>query len=60
MKKLYKSSKNKMISGVCGGVAEYFSVDPTLIRIGMVILGFISGGTAAIAYLVCSIVMPSD
>ena len=37
-KKLYKSNQNKMIDGVCGGIAEYFNVDPTLIRLGVVLL----------------------
>ena len=33
-KRLYKSNKNKMIDGVCAGIAEYFNIDPTLIRLG--------------------------
>ena len=33
-KKLYKSNKNKMLDGVCGGIAEYFNIDPTLVRLG--------------------------
>ena len=39
-KKLYKSSKNKMIDGVCAGIAEYFNIDPTLVRIGLVLFSF--------------------
>ena len=36
-KKLYKSNKNKMIDGVCAGIAEYFSLDPTLVRLGAIV-----------------------
>lgn len=57
-KKLYRSSKDKMISGVCGGIAEYFDVDPTLVRIGVVILGFASFFTFFFGYIICAIVMP--
>lgn len=56
-KKLYKSQK-KMICGVCGGVAEYFNVDPTLIRLIVVFLCFAGVGTGLIAYIVAAIVMP--
>ena len=37
-KRLYKSNKNKMLDGVCGGIAEYFNIDPTLVRLGAVVL----------------------
>lgn len=57
-KKLYRSSKDKMISGVCAGIAEYFNIDPTLVRIGAVILGFASFFTLFLGYIVCAIVMP--
>jgi phage shock protein C len=57
-KKLYRSSKDKMISGVCGGIAEYFNIDPTLVRIGVVILGFASFFTFFFGYIICAIVMP--
>ena len=36
-KRLYKSNENKMIDGVCGGIAEYFNMDPTLVRLGWVL-----------------------
>ncbi len=57
MKRLYKSRKDKMIAGVCGGLAEYFDVDPVLVRILFVVFTFI-GGFAVIAYIVGMIVMP--
>ena len=39
MKRLYRSEKNRMIAGVCGGIAEYFNIDPTLVRLGFVAQG---------------------
>ena len=42
-KKLYKSSKKKMIDGVCAGIAEYFNIDPTLVRIGLVLFSTMGG-----------------
>lgn len=57
MKRLYKSRKNKMISGVCGGIAEYFDVDPTLVRILFIIFSIV-WGTAILAYIIGAIVMP--
>ncbi len=59
MKRLYKSRKNKVISGICGGIAEYFDVDPVLIRI-VAILFFFTGGAALIAYVVGLIIIPSQ
>ena len=56
-KRLYKSSDDAMIAGVCAGIAEYFNVDPTLIRLGFVLLMFM-GGSGVLAYLVAAIVMP--
>ena len=58
-KKLYKSSKNKMIDGVCAGVAEYFNIDPTLIRIGLVLFSAM-GGAGILAYIIMAIVMPRN
>ncbi len=58
-KKLYKSSKNKMIDGVCAGIAEYFNIDPTIIRLGAVVLAF-AGGSAVLAYIIAAIIMPRD
>lgn len=58
-KKLYKSSKNKMIDGVCAGVAEYFNIDPTLVRIGLVLFSAM-GGAGILAYIIMVIVMPRN
>ena len=56
-KKLYKSRKNKMIGGVCGGLAEYLEMDPTIVRIIAVILGLLKGA-GLLVYLIACIVMP--
>lgn len=57
MKNLRKSS-DKKICGVCGGIGEYFNIDPTLIRLIFLILLFISFGTVAIIYIVASFIIP--
>ena len=46
-----------MLCGVCGGVAEYFDIDPTLVRVGWVIAGF-AFSVGFWAYLICAIIMP--
>lgn len=58
-KKLYRSDSNKMIAGVCGGIAEYINLDPTIVRLLWVLLSFM-GGTGIIAYIVAAIIMPSQ
>ncbi len=58
-RKLKKSSTNKMVAGVCGGIADYFDLDPTLVRIGYVLLCVLSAGFPGIlAYVVLFFVMP--
>ncbi len=56
-KKLYKSNKNKMIDGVCGGIGEYFNIDPTLVRLGFVALCIFAGG-GLLAYIVALVIIP--
>jgi len=56
-KKLYRVNEGKMIGGVCGGIAEYFNLDVTVVRIGMVLLAVL-GGYGIIAYIVALILMP--
>ena len=58
-KRLYRSKSDRMIWGVCGGLAKYFDVDPTLIRIIAVLSIFISGA-GIIAYIILAIVVPSE
>ena len=60
-KRLFKSESNKMISGVCGGVGAYFDADPSLIRVGVVILGILTGGfPMVIGYIICACILPSE
>ena len=59
MKQLYKSNTNKKIAGVCGGIGEYFGVDPTLIRLGFVALSFLAGG-GLMVYILAAIIIPDE
>lgn len=56
-KRLYKSNMNKMLCGVCGGIAEYFNIDPTLVRLGWVIFS-LAGGSGVLAYIIAAIIIP--
>lgn len=56
-KKLYRSSENKKICGVCAGLAEYFDLDVTIMRLIFLLLLFVMGG-GLLAYLICALVMP--
>lgn len=58
-KKLYRSKKDCVIGGVCGGIAEYFDVDPTLVRL-LAILIFFFGGSGIIAYIIGWIIIPQN
>ncbi len=57
-KRLYRSKTNRMIAGVCGGFAEYFNADPTIVRLIAVLALFIGFFPAVIAYIVLAIVIP--
>lgn len=57
MKKLYRSRENRKVGGVCGGIAEYFGFDPTLVRLGAVILMFV-WGAGLLAYVVAWAIIP--
>ena len=59
MKQLYKSSTNRKIAGVCGGIGEYLGIDPTMIRLGFVALSLLAGGGLA-AYIIAAIIMPEQ
>lgn len=58
-KKLYKSVTDKKIAGVCGGIAEYFNVDATLIRLAWVLFGLL-GGSGLLAYIIAALIMPEQ
>lgn len=55
-KKLYKSTKDRKIAGVCGGLAEYFNIDATIVRLILVVL-VLACGTGILAYLIAAIIM---
>lgn len=58
-KRLYKSNKNKVLCGVCGGIAEYFNVDPTLVRLGWIVFCAL-GGSGLLAYIIAAVIIPND
>lgn len=58
-KKLYRSKRNCIFLGVCGGMGEYLGVDPTVIRVGLVIFCAL-GGSGLIAYLLAAVFMPEE
>jgi phage shock protein PspC (stress-responsive transcriptional regulator) len=57
-KTLYRNTQNQKVAGVCSGIAEYFDVDPTLIRLAWVLLTFLSWGTLILAYIIAWIIIP--
>lgn len=57
MKKLTKSRNDRMLTGVCGGIAEYFGIDATIIRVIFALL-VLSGGTGLLIYILLAVVMP--
>lgn len=56
-KRLYRIEQGKMLAGVCGGIAEYFDVDPSLVRLAWVLFCAV-GGSGVLAYIVASIIIP--
>lgn len=56
-KKLYRSNDNKILAGVCGGIAEFFSLDPTLVRLGLIVFCAL-GGSGILAYIIAAVIMP--
>ena len=58
-KKLYKSNKNKMLDGVCGGIGEYINIDPTIVRLGWAVFCAL-GGSGIIAYIIAAIIIPRN
>lgn len=59
MKRLYRSTQDRMLCGVCGGIAEYFQLDPTLVRLGWALFSIL-GGSGVLAYIVAAIIIPND
>lgn len=58
-KKLYKINRGKMVDGVCGGIAEYFGLDPTLVRLAWIIFTAM-GGSGIVAYILCAAIIPRE
>lgn len=58
MKRLYRSKQECMLCGVCGGIAEYFDLDPTLVRLGWIVFCAM-GGSGILAYIIAAVVIPS-
>lgn len=56
-KRLYKSRNNKMICGVCAGIADYFNIDPSIVRVLWAVLA-LATGTGVLAYIACAIILP--
>lgn len=57
-RKLYRAEEGKMIAGVCAGLAEYFAIDPTLVRLAWVLFCAL-GGSGVLAYIICALIIPS-
>lgn len=58
-KRLYKLNQGRMLDGVCGGIAKYFGLDPTLVRLAWAIFTAL-GGSGIIAYIICAFVIPRE
>jgi phage shock protein C len=58
--RLSRSTDDRMIAGVAGGLAHYFDVDPTIVRLAWLVLFFTTGPLALLAYLACALVIPRE
>lgn len=58
-RKLRRSSSNKMLAGVCSGIADFFGIDPTIVRLIWAVL-ICCYGTGLLLYIICAIIMPLD
>ena len=59
-KRLYRSNRDSMLGGVAGGLAEYFNMDPTIIRLLLVLLAFGTFGSATLFYLALWVIIPRN
>ena len=57
IRRLYRSREDRMVGGVCGGIAEHLSVDPTLIRL-LYVLFALTGGSGVLAYIIMLVIIP--
>jgi phage shock protein C len=61
MKKLVRSKSSRMVAGVCGGIADYFGIDPTIVRLGFVLGSlFLALFGGILGYVICMIVIPEE
>ena len=58
-KRLYKINRGKMVDGVCGGIAEYFGLDPSLVRLAWIIFSAM-GGSGIPAYILAAVIIPRE
>ena len=58
MKRLYRSGKNRVLGGVCGGIGEFFDVDPTIVRLLWILLSFV--GMGILLYIIAWIIIPRN
>ena len=58
-KRLYKDHSDKKLCGVCSGIANFFELDPTVIRLAWILFSAL-GGSGVLAYIICAIVMPDE
>ena len=58
-KRLFRSKNDRKLFGVCGGIAEYFNIDPVIVRVGWVVAGLMFG-SGILAYVIAAIVMPEQ
>ena len=59
-KKLVRTSDNRMVCGVCGGIGKYFNVDPTLVRLIWVLASFARAGSGLLVYIIAAIIIPEE
>lgn len=58
-RRLYRSRRHRIVAGVCGGIADYFGVSPTMVRL-LTLLSFLLPGTQIIAYIILWIIVPNE
>jgi len=59
VKRVYRSRMGRMVGGVCGGLGDYFEIDPTMIRL-LFVLATLAGGPGVVAYLILLVVVPLE
>jgi phage shock protein C len=58
--RIYRSQSDRMLAGVAGGLAHYFDVDPTIVRLAWALAFFATGPLAVLVYLACALIMPRE